>query len=112
MNSLSPSGRHSEQGSHTEPEFIARRLRVFRYHRAPTMSDEAPLARTFAEVIAPLVAIDHGTVSLVRRTGDVVEVRFGGACKGCPGQSYTLKGVLLPALQAADPSVRDVRAVY
>lgn len=85
---------------------------MFRYHRDPTMSDEAPLARTFAEVIAPLVALDHGTVSLVRRAGDVVEVRFGGACKGCPGQSYTLKGVLLPALQAADPSVRDVRAVY
>ncbi|MFO0651864.1 MAG: NifU family protein [Polyangiales bacterium] len=76
------------------------------------MSDEAALTRTVSEVVAPLVAADNGTVTLVRRTGDVVEVRFGGACRGCPGQSYTLKGVLLPALQAADPTVRDVRAVY
>jgi Fe-S cluster biogenesis protein NfuA len=49
---------------------------------------------------------------IVRRSGDVVEVRFGGACRGCPGQAYTLKGVVLPALQATDPTVRDVRAVY
>lgn len=76
------------------------------------MSDEAALTRTVSEVVAPLVAADNGTVTLVRRTGDVVEVRFGGACRGCPGQSYTLKGVLLPALQATDPTVRDVRAVY
>ncbi len=76
------------------------------------MSDEAALTRTVSEVVAPLVAADNGTVTLVRRTGDVVEVRFGGACRGCPGQTYTLKGVLLPALQATDPTVRDVRAVY
>jgi Fe-S cluster biogenesis protein NfuA len=76
------------------------------------MSDEAALTRTVSEVIAPLVAADNGTVTLVRRSGDVVEVRFGGACRGCPGQTYTLKGVLLPALQATDPTVRDVRAVY
>lgn len=76
------------------------------------MPDDAPITRTLSEVIAPLVAADNGTLTFVRRSGDTVEVRFGGACRGCPGQSYTLKGVILPALQAVDASVRDVRAVY
>jgi Fe-S cluster biogenesis protein NfuA len=78
--------------------------------------DDAPdsdsLSHTLTEVVAPLVAADGGTLVIVRRSGDVVEVRFGGACRGCPGQPYTLKGVVLPALQATDPTVRDVRAVY
>ncbi len=75
-------------------------------------ANQGELERAVADVVAPLVAVDGGTIALVRRAGDVVEVRFGGACRGCPGQSYTLKGVLLPALQASDPTVRDVRAVY
>ncbi len=81
----------------------------------PTMSDENPhraLQETLTEVVLPLVTADNGTVAFVRRQGDVVEVRFGGACRGCPGQSYTLKGVVLPALQAVDGTVRDVRAVF
>lgn len=66
---------------------------------------------TIDHVLAPLIAVDGGALTLVGRRDDVVEVRLTGACRGCPGQSFTLKGVVLPALQAADPSVRDVRAV-
>lgn len=80
------------------------------------MNDDAPnhtaLVTALDEVVAPLVAADGGTLTFVRRRGDVVEVRLAGACRGCPGQSYTLKGVVLPALQAVDASVRDVKAVF
>jgi Fe-S cluster biogenesis protein NfuA len=69
------------------------------------------LQQTLSEVITPLVAIDGGGCTFVRRHGDVIELRFSGACRGCAGQPYTLKGVVLPALQATDPTVRDVRAV-
>ncbi len=74
--------------------------------------DDSALRTALDEVVAPLVAVDNGKVAFVRRQGDVVEVRFAGACRGCPGQSFTLKGVVLPALQRVDGTVRDVRAVY
>jgi Fe-S cluster biogenesis protein NfuA len=74
--------------------------------------DDTALRTALDEVVAPLVAIDNGRVSFVRRQGDVVEVRFAGACRGCPGQGFTLRGVVLPALQRVDATVRDVRAVF
>lgn len=66
--------------------------------------------RTLVEsVLAPLVARDGGRLTWVRRVGDVVEVRLGGACLGCPGRRDTLDTVLLPALRGVDPSVASVR---
>jgi Fe-S cluster biogenesis protein NfuA len=93
---------------------IARKNRW--YDRGPLMNGDAPddsaLRTVLDEVVSPLAAVDNGRVTFVRRLGDVVEVRFGGACRGCPGQGFTLKGVVLPALQRVDATVREVRAVY
>jgi Fe-S cluster biogenesis protein NfuA len=74
--------------------------------------DDSALRAAIHTLVAPLVALDNGQVTFVRRHGDVVELRFGGACRGCPGQSFTLKGVVLPTLQRVDATVRDVRVVY
>lgn len=78
----------------------------------PTEASEAQALRdVITEVLAPLVEADEGTLELVGRDGAAVEVRLGGACRGCPGQSYTVRDVLLPALQRVDPSVESVRVV-
>jgi Fe-S cluster biogenesis protein NfuA len=71
-----------------------------------------PLARTFEEILVPLVAADGGTLTFLARRGDVIEIRLAGACRGCPGQSYTSRQVILPALQSVDASVKDVKVVY
>lgn len=73
--------------------------------------DDERLIRVVTEILAPLIEADRGRVEFVRRHEDVVELWLSGACRGCPGQSHTLKFVALPALQAVDPSVRDVRAL-
>ena len=79
------------------------------------MNGDAPddaITRCLDDVVAPLVAADGGTLTFVRRRGAVVEVRFGGMCRGGPGQRYTLEGVILPALRVVDASVREVKAVF
>jgi len=73
--------------------------------------DETTLRAAIDDLVAALVAMDNGRITFVRRQGDVVEVRVGGACRGCPGQSFTLKGVVLPVLQRVDATIRHVRAV-
>lgn len=70
---------------------------------------EDPLAEVCERVLAPLVAADGGRLLYVGRTEGVVEVNLSGACLGCPGQRYTLDGVILPALQSVDATVTAVR---
>jgi Fe-S cluster biogenesis protein NfuA len=67
------------------------------------------LEQLVRDVLAPMVAIDGGTVEWVGLENGIAEIRLGGACAGCPGQHYTAQSVMLPALRAADPSVRSVR---
>ena len=74
-------------------------------------STEARLRRIVCEVLAPLVVADGGRIEFVGLRGDIAEVSLSGACRGCPGQPMTLRGVVLPALQAVAPEIRDVRAV-
>lgn len=75
-------------------------------------SSEAQALRDVVnDVLAPLVEADEGKLELVGRQGGVIEVRLGGACRGCPGQSYTVRDVLLPAFQRVDPSIESVRVV-
>lgn len=61
----------------------------------------------FREVIGPLFAVDDASIQLVDLRDQLVVVRFGGSYAGCPSSSYTLEGVVLPALRAAvGPGVR------
>ena len=67
------------------------------------------LADLVREVLAPLVAVDRGEIEWVGVVDGVAEIRLGGACAGCPGQSFTLNAVILPALRAVDPSLSGIR---
>jgi Fe-S cluster biogenesis protein NfuA len=76
-----------------------------------TPETQNSIARVVNEVLAPLVARDRGTITFVRVIDGVAEVKLGGACRGCPGQMYTLQGVVLPALSRVDATIREVRCV-
>lgn len=69
------------------------------------------LRAVFDRVIVPLVARDEGVAEWVGVRDDVVEIRLGGACRGCPGQRYTVEMVILPALRAQDPALKEVRVL-
>lgn len=74
-----------------------------------TIPSDDPLTQVLATVVAPLVAVDGGRIALLGRREGVVEIALEGACQGCPGRNYTTRDVVLPALQAADPTVTEVR---
>jgi Fe-S cluster biogenesis protein NfuA len=55
----------------------------------------------FREVLSPLFAADGASIELVDVRDQVILVRFGGSYRGCPSNSYTIDGVVAPALRAA-----------
>ncbi len=67
--------------------------------------------RALDAYVAPLVARDGGTLTLLGVREGVVEIALGGKCQGCPAQRDTAQGVVLPAVRAVDPSVTAVRVV-
>jgi Fe-S cluster biogenesis protein NfuA len=75
----------------------------------PTTDDAQQLADVVRDVLAELVGADGGTIEWVGLRDGVAEVRLGGACAGCPGQSFTVRTVVLPALRAVDPTIKSVR---
>ncbi len=64
------------------------------------------------DLIRPAVQSDGGDVELVRiNPNGVVEVRFHGACVGCPSRRLTLQGVIERDLIQRVPGVTAVREV-
>jgi Fe-S cluster biogenesis protein NfuA len=51
------------------------------------------------DVVQPLFEADGGSVELVGIQDGVVRVRLGGVYRGCPSTSYTVEGVIVPALR-------------
>jgi len=74
--------------------------------------DMALLEEVIKEKIAPLVAVDGGSVELVKvRDDGTVLLHLGGACSGCPGLEYTLNMVILPILKDEVAGVKAVESV-
>ncbi len=53
----------------------------------------------FQEVLGPLFEADGASVEVVNVRGDLVQIRLGGAYRGCPSTTYTVGGVIVPALR-------------
>lgn len=68
----------------------------------------ARLAEVVRDVLGPLVAVDGGSIEWLGLRDGVAEVQFGGACAGCPGQTFTTRAVVLPALRVVDPTIQRV----
>lgn len=63
-------------------------------------------------MIRPAVQADGGDLELVQVTPDgLVQVRFHGACVGCPSSSLTLQVGIERSLKEHIPEVRAVEAV-
>jgi Fe-S cluster biogenesis protein NfuA len=54
---------------------------------------------------------DGGDIELVELKGDVVKVRFQGACSGCPMAQMTLKALVEAAVLKEAPEIKKVEAV-
>ena len=85
--------------------------------RPTDWSDQAPPSlREHVEhilnLIRPAVQMDDGDVELVDVSDDgVVQVRFHGACVGCPSSSMTLQAGIERSLKQHIPEVKAVHAV-
>lgn len=82
----------------------------------PSQPDKSPttlLARVRAvvDLIRPDIQADGGDVEVVRVHDGVVEVRFHGACVGCPSSNMTLQSGIAAQLRQAIPEITDVRAL-
>jgi Fe-S cluster biogenesis protein NfuA len=53
------------------------------------------------EVLTPLFAAEGGTVELVNVQDSVVQLRFGGAYRGCPSVPFTVASFVTPVLRHA-----------
>ncbi|HKP57165.1 MAG TPA: NifU family protein [Polyangiales bacterium] len=51
------------------------------------------------EVLAPLIAADGGTITLVGVVDKRVLIRLTGTCSGCPGRPYTVGRIIEPAVK-------------
>jgi Fe-S cluster biogenesis protein NfuA len=61
---------------------------------APEHTDGAAFeakVRSTIEKVRPFLQADGGDIEIVAIEGRDVKVRLQGACKGCPGATYTLK---------------------
>ena len=71
--------------------------------------------RELAELVVagagPYAASHGGRIELVSVQDDVVSVRLGGACHGCPAQSFTVHRRLEDDLRRGAPWLREVRVV-
>lgn len=64
------------------------------------------------DLIRPAVQADGGDVEFVGVTPDhVVQVRFHGACVGCPSSTLTLQSGIERSLRDRIPEIRGVQAV-
>lgn len=63
------------------------------------------------DTIRPMLAGHGGDVELVAVEPPVAEVRFLGACDGCPASALTFYGGVKQAIQDKVPEVREVKQV-
>jgi Fe-S cluster biogenesis protein NfuA len=72
----------------------------------PTVRDRV---RAVIELIRPAVQADGGDIELVDVTeGGVVQIRFHGACHGCPSSNLTLHMGIERSLREQVPQVTRV----
>lgn len=60
-------------------------------------------------LVSPLLARDGAAVEVQRVEDGVLELRAAGSLRGCPGRTWTARGVILPVARTVDASIHDVR---
>ena len=80
---------------------------------APTPEDNPMRARVaeLVDLLRPSIQADGGDVEVVRVHDGIVEVRFHGACVGCPSSTMTLQSGIAALVRERIPEITEVRAV-
>lgn len=82
--------------------------------QAKPTPESDPLRERVAEVLdlmRPSIQADGGDVEIVAVSNGIVDVRFHGACVGCPSASMTLQTGIAQLMRERIPEIREVRAV-
>ena len=66
---------------------------------------------TALESIRPMLASHGGDVELVKVAPPAIDVRFLGACNGCPASALTFHAGVKKAVQEACPEITEIRQV-
>ncbi len=59
--------------------------------------------------VNPILSSHDGKVELVKIEGDIVTVKFDGACAGCPSASVTLEEIVATAIMEEIPEIKIVK---
>jgi Fe-S cluster biogenesis protein NfuA/nitrite reductase/ring-hydroxylating ferredoxin subunit len=83
---------------------------VLRHHNIlkPSLSERVEAA---LDSVRPLLASHGGGVELVAVRPPVIEVRFIGACDGCPASALTFRAGVKKAVEEACPEITDILQV-
>jgi Fe-S cluster biogenesis protein NfuA/nitrite reductase/ring-hydroxylating ferredoxin subunit len=63
------------------------------------------------ESVRPMLASHGGDVELIKVASPSIEVRFTGACDGCPASALTFHAGVKKAVQDACPEITEIRQV-
>lgn len=62
--------------------------------------------------VKPQLALHDGDIEVLRVENGIVEIKFLGACKGCPSAKVTIEDVVEKALKKKIPDIKKVVQVY
>jgi Fe-S cluster biogenesis protein NfuA len=80
--------------------------------QAPQSGSLKDRVKSVIDWLRPIIQSDGGDLELVDVSAEgVVQVRFHGACIGCPSSSITLRQGIERNIREKVPEVREVRAV-
>jgi Fe-S cluster biogenesis protein NfuA len=69
------------------------------------------LQRALDALVAPLLARDGAGIEIHGLEDGVLALRASGALRGCPGRTWTARGVILPVARTVDATIHDVRII-
>ena len=69
----------------------------------------AERVETALESVRPMLASHGGDVELIKVTPPAIELRFTGACDGCPASALTFHAGVKKAVQDACPEITEIR---
>ena len=83
---------------------------VLRHHEVvkPSLTERVERA---LENVRPMLASHGGDVELVKVEPPAIDVRFTGACDGCPASALTFHAGVKKAVQDSCPEITDIRQV-
>ncbi len=64
------------------------------------------------EEVKPQLALHDGDIEVLKVEDGIVEIKFLGACKGCPSAKLTIEDVVEKALKKNIPEIKSVIQVY